>query len=250
MEEVIGIPRKSRGKQDLQRQRRNILAKYPNARLVEITHCGATVIGYKEFEKVIKEVKENKKGKKYKLVFDSVSRMSRNAESGSKLYEELFQCGVEIEFLKDPTINTSVYRKSLQSQKIELKATTGDQATDELLNTMIEAFNKFTMRLAKKQIETAFEQAEKELENIHQNTADGLQTAKERGKRVGTPKGTKLTTKKSIKAKAIILEHSKTFGGSLSDTECMKLADVTMKTYYIYKKELKAEHGTRVEDTI
>ena len=85
---------------------------------------------------------------------------------------------------------------------------------------------------------------------IHKNTADGLQTAKERGKRVGTPKGTKLVTKKSKKAKAIILEHSKTFGGTLSDTECMKLADVTMKTYYIYKKELKAEYGTNINNTI
>lgn len=234
----------------MQRQIRNILKKYPNARIIQLTHCGATVIGYKEFEKVIKEVKENKRGKKYKLVFDSVSRMSRNAKDGSSLYKELFNCGVEIEFLKDPTINTEVYRKTLQSQKIEMKATTGDQATDEFLNTMIEAFNKYTMELATKQIETAFAQAEKELDNIHKNTADGLQTAKERGKRVGTPKGTKLVTKKSKRAKAIILEHSKTFGGSLSDMECMKLAEVTMKTYYNYKRELKAEYGTRVENTI
>lgn len=176
--------------------------------------------------------------------------MSRNAKEGCKLYEELFNCDVEIEFLKDPTINTSVYRKTLQSQKIEMRATTGDQATDEFLNTMIEAFNRYTMRLATKQIETAFAQAEKELDNIHKNTAEGLQTAKEKGKRVGTPKGTKLVTKKSKRAKAIILEHSKTFGGTLSDTECMKLADVTMKTYYIYKKELKAEYGTNINDTI
>lgn len=248
--EVIGICRKSRGKQDLQRQIRNILKEYPNARIIQITHCGATVIGYKEFEKVINEVKNNRKGKKYKLVFDSVSRMSRNAKSGSKLYEELFNCNVDIEFLKEPTISTSVYRKTLQSQKIELKASTGDQATDEFLNTMIDAFNKYTMRLAKRQIETAFEQAEKELDNIHKNTAEGLQTAKENGKRVGTPKGTKLTTKKSIQAKEIILEHNRTFGGTLTDEECRKLADVTMKTYYNYKRELKAEQGTKLEDTI
>ncbi len=234
----------------MQRQIRNILKKYPNARIIQITHCGATVIGYKEFEKVINEVKKNKRGKKYKLVFDSVSRMSRNAKEGSKLYEELFNCNVEIEFLKDPTVNTEMYRTTLQSHKIEMEINTGDQATDEFLNALIQDFNKYTMTLAKKQIETAFAQAEKELDNIHKNTADGLQTAKERGKRVGTPKGTKLVTKKSKKAKAIILEHSKTFGGTLSDTECMKLADVTMKTYYIYKKELKAEYGTNINDTI
>jgi len=40
MEEVvIGIARKSRPKQNIQRQVRNILVKYPNARIVKITHC-------------------------------------------------------------------------------------------------------------------------------------------------------------------------------------------------------------------
>ena len=38
-------------------------------------------------------------------------------------------------------------------------------------------------------------------------------------------------------------KHCKTFGGSLTDKECMELAKVHRETYYIYKKELKAEMG-------
>ena len=73
MEEiVIGIARKSRKTQNIQRQVRNILAQYPNARIVKITHCGATVIGYKEFQKVINEAKAGMGNKKYKLVFESI----------------------------------------------------------------------------------------------------------------------------------------------------------------------------------
>ena len=81
-EEIVGICRKSRANQSIDRQVRNILNKYPNARIIKITCSGAKVIGYKDFEKVIKEVKENKKNKNYKLVFDSASRMSRDSEGG------------------------------------------------------------------------------------------------------------------------------------------------------------------------
>lgn len=80
MEEIIGIARISRGKQNIDRQIRNIQAKYPTARMIKIVCSGAKVIGYKDFERVIREAKENKLHKKYKLVFDSASRMSRDSD--------------------------------------------------------------------------------------------------------------------------------------------------------------------------
>ncbi len=241
MEEiVIGIARKSRKTQNIQRQVRNILAQYPNARIVKITHCGATVIGYKEFENVINEVKAGKPNKKYKLVFDSASRMSRDSDGGCKLYEELFNCNVCIEFLKEPHINTEVYKK-VRDNQINIQVSTGNKATDEFMNAIIEAINKYTIELAKEQIKKVFDQAQKELEDLHIRTAEGLVTAKEEGKRVGLPKGTKLTTKKKEKAKEIILKHSKTFNGTLDDTECILLAGVCRNSYYTYKKELVEE---------
>lgn len=249
-EEIIGICRKSRANQNIERQVRNILNKYPNARIIKITCSGAKVIGYKDFEKVIKEVKENKKNKNYKLVFDSASRMSRDSEGGCELYEDLFNHNVSIEFLKEPQINTDVFRKTLNNQ-IELQAKTGNEATDKLINTVIQALNYYTIALAKEQIKKVFDEAETELKNIHQRTSEGLLTAKLNGKRVGTPKGTKLTTKKSIEAKEIIIKHYKVFGnGTLNATETMKLAGIDKNTFYKYKRELLEEQATDIKDTI
>lgn len=53
----------------------------------------------------------------------------------------------------------------------------------------------------------------------------------------GQKKGAKLVTQKSIKAKEIILKHSKSFNGSLSDNECIKLAEISRNSYFKYKKE-------------
>ena len=190
------------------------------------------------YSKVINEAKEGKGNKKYKLVFDSASRMSRDSEGGCALYEDLFNHNVSIEFLKEPHINTEVYRKALENQ-IQLQVKTGNTATDELVNSIIEALNKYTLELAKEQIRKVFEQAQKELEDLHVRTSEGLETAKLEGKRVGTPKGTKLETKKSIEAKALIIKYSKDFNGVLSDVECIKLIGICRNSYYTYKKKLK-----------
>ena len=64
-------------------------------------------------------------------------------------------------------------------------------------------------------------------------------TAKLSGKRVGQPKGAKLVTKKSKKAKEQILKYCKDFDGSLTDVECIKLIGISRNTYYTYKKDLK-----------
>ena len=81
------------------------------------------MIGYEEFEKVINEAKAGSGKKKYKLVFDSASRMSRDSKGGCELYEDLFNSGVDIEFLKEPYIDTKVYRKALDNQ-IQVKLST------------------------------------------------------------------------------------------------------------------------------
>ena len=94
------------------------------------------------------------------------------------------------------------------------------------------------MALASEQIKIAFAQSEKEVADLHQRTREGIQTAKLAGKRIGTEPGRKLTTKKSIEAKAIIAKHAKDFGGSLSDTEVIKLTGLSRNTYYKYKRDL------------
>lgn len=199
------------------------------------------MIGYEEFEKVINEAKAGSGKKKYKLVFDSASRMSRDSKGGCELYEDLFNSGVDIEFLKEPYIDTRVYRKALDNQ-IQVKLNTGDKATDKLMATIIQALNEYTIELAKDQIKKVFDQAQKELEDLHQRTSEGILTAKLNGKQIGRKEGEKVETKKAKMSKEIILKHSKTFGGTLTDKECMALiGKIHRETYYDYKKQLKEE---------
>lgn len=232
---LYGAARISTGKQSIDRQVRNILAEYPNAKIIKDTYTGTKLDGRKEFEKLLKIIKKGDI-----IVFDEVSRMSRNSEEGCNLYEELFNKGVDLIFLKETHINTDVYRKALENQ-IKIKLDTGNKASDELINTIIDALNKYTIELAKEQIRIAFDKAESEVKRLHERTKEGLLTAKLSGKQIGQVKGAKLTTKKSIMAKEIILKHSKDFDGTLNDDECRKLADISRNTYYTYKKELKIE---------
>lgn len=189
--------------------------------------------GRKEFEKLLKVIQPNDT-----LIFDSVSRFSRNADEGCELYEKLFNDRVNLIFLHESYINTDIYRKALDNQ-IKIHLQTGDTATDTFVNAIIEALNKYTIELAKAQIRKAFEQAEKEVKDLQRNTKAGLVTAKLNGKQIGQKKGTKLTTKKSIKAKEIILKYSQDFNGSLDDEACIKLSGVSRNSYYKYKSELK-----------
>lgn len=228
-----GYCRISRSTQNIERQERNIIAKYPEAKIIKEVFTGTKINGRKELDKLLKIVKEEDT-----IIFDSVSRMSRNAEEGIDLYEDLFNRNVQLIFLKEPHINSQVYREALNNQ-IEIQLNTGNAATDELMNTIITALNKYTLDLAKEQIKLAFSQAQKEVEDLHQRTAEGILTAKLNGKQIGQKKGAKLITKKSIAAKEEIKKYSKDFCGNLKDEEVMKLTGLSRNTYYKYKRELK-----------
>ena len=236
---IVGIARISKSKQKTDRQVYNIQKKYPNAKIIKIIYSGAKVIGgKKDFDRTIKNLKEGDL-----LVFDAVTRMSRNTEKGVALYEELFLRGIDIEFLKDPLINTSVYRKTMDNQ-IQIQSQTGDEATDTFVNSMIKIINDYNVALAKNQVKEAFKQAQKELENIQQNTKDAMIIAKRDGKQIGRTEGTKIETKKAKVAKEIMLKHCRAFGGSLTDKDVMAIIEkevgkIHRETYYIYKKQLR-----------
>ena len=163
------------------------------------------------------------------IIFDSVSRMSRNAEEGFDLYQDLFNKGVELRFLKEPHIDTQTYKAAMKTS-VPMTGTTVD--------LILKGVNAYLMELAKSQILLAFQESQREVDYLHERTREGLITAKLNGKRVGTPKGSKLTVKKAAPAKEIIKTHNKSFGGSLSDTETAKLAGISRNTFYKYKKEL------------
>ena len=104
---------------------------------------------------------------------------------------------------------------------------------------ILEGINKYLLALAKEQIRLAFEQSQKEVDDLRVRTKEGIQSAKDKGRRIGTPKGSHFTTKKSIEAKKEILKNSKDFGGHNTDEEVMKIAGISRNSFYKYKRELK-----------
>lgn len=224
MNRIFGYSRISTPKQNIDRQVRNIQSVYSQAYIVREVYTGTKFQGRKELDKLLNKIRAGDT-----IVFDSVSRMSRNAEEGFLMYEELFRQSVNLIFLKEPHINTDTYKKALQG---------GIPTTGTNVDYILNGVNKYLLSLAKEQIRLAFEQAEKEVQDLRQRTREGLQTARLNGKQIGQIQGKHLITKKSLAAKEIIRKHNKTFGGALNDSETITLSGISRKTFYKYKKEL------------
>ena len=224
MGKIYGYARISTPKQNIERQIRNIKNVYSDAIIVQEAYTG-TKLDRPQWTNLLKKIKSNDC-----IVFDSVSRMSRDEDDGYAIYEELFNKNVDLVFLKEPHINTSTYRKAL---------TDGVPMTGTNVDVILKAVNSYLMLLAQEQIRLAFEQSEKEVKDLRQRTREGIETARLSGKQIGNPKGVHLTTKKSIAAKEIILKNSKDFGGNNTDEEVRKIAGISRNTYYKYKRELK-----------
>lgn len=221
---IYGYCRISTKKQNIERQERNIKEEYPGAIIIKEEYTGTKIDGRKEFNKLLNMVKQGDT-----IIFDSVSRMSRNAEDGFKLYKELFNKDVELIFLKEQHINTTTYKKALKNN-LEMTGTAVD--------SILKGINEYLMTLAEEQIKIAFIQSEKEVRDLQQRTKEGIETARLNEKQVGNVKGTKLTTKKSLKAKEDIKKYSKDFNGTLSDVDVIKLIGISRNSYYKYKKEI------------
>lgn len=235
---IYGYCRISTKKQSIERQIRNIRELYPDAVIIEEVFTGKKIVR-PNFEKLLKKLKKGDT-----VVFDSVSRMSRDAEEGVTTYMELYNKGLELVFLKEPQINTQTYKEAIE-KKFAQSFHSGDDAADTLMNTIFDALQTYIGTLAERQIRLAFEQAEKEVKDLSQRTKEGIVTARLQGKKIGLEDrtGIKLTTQKSIKAKEEIKKYSKEFDGTLNDAEVMKLANISRNTYYKYKSELKAEQN-------
>lgn len=220
---VYGYCRISTPKQSIERQIRNIRGNYPNALIVEEIFT-RTSLRRKEWQKLFRKVNAGDT-----IIFDSVSRMSGNAEEGFAAYEALFNRGVHLVFLKEPHINTDTYQKALENNI---------QLTGSNVEYILQGINQYLMALAKEQIRLAFEQSEKEVADLRQRTKEGIETARLNGKQIGQQAGKKLTTKKSIEMKAKIRKMARAFGGNMSDKEVIETLKIARNTYYKYKREL------------
>ena len=233
---VVGYARVSTPKQSLRRQIENLKAAYPNIIVVSEVFTGSTD-NRPKWKKLMRQCRA---GNISKLVFDEVSRFSRNAQEAIVEYKELYSLGIELEFLKEPHINSKIYRDASE-RKIEITTDSMDSETAQLINTVIGGLNDYLLSVAEKQIFLAFDHAQKERELLSKRTSEGLKQAKLMGSKVGRQPGQKLVTKKQKRAKRIIRNHYELFGGELTATQCFTLAQITKSTFYRYLDEMREE---------
>ena len=222
---VYGYARVSTTKQSIERQISNIKRAYPSAVVIAEEYTGTTTDRPK-FTTLLKRLKQGDT-----LVFDEVSRMSRNAAEGFSLYQELYSKGINLVFLKEPHINTETYSAGQR----EAVAMTGTE-----IDGILQAINEYIRKLQERQIRLAFEGAQSEVDFNHKRTSEGVRRAQAMGKQVGRASGTTIETAKAKHCKAEIIKHSKTFSGTLADSELISMLRISRNTLYKYKREIKS----------
>ena len=225
MGKIYVYVRISTKKQNMERQIRNIQKEYPEAVIIKEVYTGTKFQGRKELNKLIKQLKAGDT-----VVFDSVSRMSRDAEEGFQVYQDLYKKGIELIFLKEHHIDTMTYKAALHN---------GIPLTGTNVDYILEGVNKYLLSLAKEQIRLAFLQSQKEVTDLRLRTKEGIETARINGKQIGLVRGTKLVTKKSIECKEKIQNYCRDFDVMLSYKECIQLVGIARGTYYKYKRQIK-----------
>lgn len=227
MKKIYGYCRISNSKQSILRQVENISKYEAKAEIITETFTGTT----SKRPNWLKVKNKLKAGDI--IIFDSVSRMSRNAEEGEKEYFELLEKGVQLIFLKEPYINTEVYIEQIKSNE-------NIKTDDDLLTDLFEGIKKTLNKLIRSQVKIAFEQAEKEVKDLRERTREGLRQAKAKGVKLGHNKTT-LTTKKSIEMKDRIKKINVKFGGNMNNEETIKTLKISRNTFYKYIRELQGK---------
>ena len=202
-----------------------------------------TTLDRPEFEKLVKQVdKDITDGEQVTIIFYSVSRMSRNASEGVEQYFKWYDKGVELVFLNEHHIDTVVYRKAVNNV-IQIQ-TNGKDATNKFIQSMIDAVNQLQKDLAKEQIELAFAQSEKEVQDLHKRTSDGMRASGAAEKIATARTGQTFTTIKELETRISMIECLKEFGGQQNIARFAKDRGLSRVTVYKYMDAVKADLQT------
>ena len=125
--------------QRITRQITNITAIYPSATIIKEFYTG-TRQDRPNWNKLINQIKAGDT-----IVFDSVSRMSRSAQEGFKDYKMLYEIGVNLVFLNEPLINTSVF-DSTRNNMLSISIETGNTAVDDFFKGNFIVYSPFLPR--------------------------------------------------------------------------------------------------------
>lgn len=232
---IYGYARVSSKQQNLARQIEN-LAKYDSTiTIYQEKFTGTKIDGRKEFSKLLTKVQQGDV-----IVFDSVSRMSRNAQEGYALYKELYEKGINLVFLKESHINTEKYRKNLEETvKRHNNMNIEDvDASSGLIKDIIKALETYAFRNIEDDIKNAFKASEEEARIIRERVKEGLREAKKQGKQCGCKKGESRERHNKQAMMQAIVKKSKHFQGSLNDYVLAKVIGISRVTIIKYRREL------------
>lgn len=272
---IYGYVRVSTLQQNIERQVSAIESSYPDAVIISEEYSGKTMDrpGWKALYEKLKEGDT--------VVFDEVSRMSRNAEEGFYLYERLYNRGINLVFIAEPHINTDTYREAMSKALVVDTGVFSDTDTKELVDSIFKAVNRFMMQKVKADIRRAFEKSQAELEQRSRRQKDGIRERQKHNKelevlygedavnhddykQIGRAAGDKLKVKKAEPIKDLIRKYSRDFEGNNTDSEVMAIlekqtvkvpvrkrsgkeeyrevsAKVSRNTYYKYKNQMRGE---------
>lgn len=223
---IYGYARVSTPRQSIDRQIQNIYKAIPDVSHIYQESYTGTTTERPEYKKLLKKVKKGDT-----IIFESVSRMSRTAQEGFEMYQDLHEKGITLIFIKEPQINTETYDKGLQ---IDLPDTESD-----IIQPILNGVKLALRALQGEQIRQAFLQAEKEVKDLQERTKEGMRVSGAPKKISEARTGKNFITAKEKDLSPKIKKLSKDFDGSLKDTEIISLLSVSRNTYYKYKRKLK-----------
>lgn len=230
---VYGYVRVSTKQQKTKRQIDNINDYCSDAIMFIEKQSGKNIENRAKFIELLDKVKSGDT-----IVFDEVSRMSRNAEEGYNLYMDLYHKGVRLVFLKERHIDTDEYKR--RTEKHIEKVKSDNKKIENLINGILDLVADFERENLKDNIRIAFDKAEQERLLMIKRVTEG-KTKSELHQ--GRPEGSQNNeTEKAKHIKKIIREQSKDFDGNFSDKKIIEeYLNVSRNTYYKYKKELIEE---------
>jgi len=237
-----GYVRVSTMQQKTQRQIDNIKSFDADAIIYEEKQSGKDIENRAVFRKLLDKVRPGDT-----IIFDEVSRMSRNADEGYDLYMELMGQDINLVFLKERHIDTDEYKRRAQDHIARVSYS--NEKMENLINGILDLVADFERENLKDNIRLAFQQAEHERLFLIKRVKEGKARSE---KPQGRPEGSRnIKTDKADHIKKVIREQSKDLDGKFSDAKIMReyLQGTARNTYYKYKKELVTGKLTKDKDT-
>lgn len=142
------------------------------------------------------------------VVFDSITRLSRNMNDIKKEYEWFTTNKINLQFVKEPMLNTTNDKTDVMKQAI-----------NDIILTLLGAF------------------AQQERENIKQRQKEGIESAKARGKHLGRPKAT-LTKEQQLQFEKLYIKWK---ANEITATAMMNELNMKRTTFYKIIKEYEAK---------